>query len=467
MRLIHISYTLVSSLCLLKLACYTGSIIFSVFALINMNYITENVSGVTRDWKNDLISRIVSNTTNITLEPYEYVNVWAGEFPGTVNGCYCTSRSAYSRVYPGLFTGNCNSNQTRMGCRNIPSNPSVALNKYIDSSEVFTVRIKNSSYLELRQKMNQTGECVEGFKLCSTTCVPVDVKSCPITKILVGSDQNPDPTLYNDQADFGNFTVYTSNSSKYETITDVTIEENAVCVSKRTRSISPGRTPYVLLDADYKSCIEDPRYERMDDGFGELTFFRSNQLYTNTSTFVNYDTGDNYKWYMFSARLVKMSDECITKQSSIDENLSRTLPKMKTAFWVLIIISWVFVGLSLFLGILWSILYSVLTWNAGHLGQDKEQMLRIIWMASWIMDIVSFLLQMTVCIIIASPAVEIYKIVTMMCFDSEVYENGYLFAKTKIMYRFLGAFVMHMIVCLFQWVCISFHYKFFGSRGDA
>ena len=444
---------------------YTGSILLTVYALLNINYVAQNTSGVTRDWNNDLISRIVPEADIGQLEAYEYADYWRGTFPGTVEGCHCTVRNSRRRVYPGLFRRECNRNETIVGCKQIAPTEQIPLVKFVDQAAVPVIRIKNSSYIDLMNFTLDSGDCVAGYKKCSDFCVPEKLKACPLTAIRVASAPNrtnPDPSVFDAQVDFPSFSLFTSSSPKFKTITDTQIAERAVCVSPGTSAVTPGRKPYALLASDWDSCIEDPRFERLD-GLGEMTLFQYNGVDWKNASYVDFQTSENYIWYRFFGTAIKMKQSCLPLQAEISAYFPDRLAAFKTAAWVLVIIMWVFFGIALMLHIAQTLVTFIggANFHEGRFNTGDEKVIRAFGLLYSLVDLLAILLIFTVLIIFARTTSRIYSVTLLDCFDSDapaVYLRGYVAAKTKVFYRFLGAAILQMALNLFCWAQLFFVY---------
>lgn len=446
---------------------YTGSILLSVFAILNVDYVAENSSGITRDWDNDLISRIITENSTLDLQPYEYVDFWKARFPGTVLGCHCTVRNSRRGVSPGLFRRECNRNETKTGCTEIAPQPAQDLYKFASQAVVPVIRIANSSYNKLRNMTDASGNCVEGHKKCSDFCVPSYIVECPLTKIYIGvkNSTNPDPALYDKALYFPNFTVFTSNRPTFNTITDLVINEGSTCVSPATTQLTAGRNAYQLLATDWSNCIVDKRYKQLDS-LGEKSLFVFNE-FNWTKGFVDFDTSDSYLWYRHTATIVRLRSECQSMQAVISDRYPGRLRNFKTAAWVLVIILWVFYGISLLFNFFTLVICCMTNsrWGPNEEYSDNdEKLMRTIQSILASLDILGLLLLAAVVIIFTKTTMNIFSIITMDCFvgenalDMSVYGAPYTAAKTKVLYRFAGAALMQAVLTLYSWMHVSFIY---------
>ena len=446
---------------------YTGSILLSVFAILNIEYVAENTSGVTRDWNNDLISQIVNENATLNLQPYEYVDFWKAKFPGTVLGCYCTVRNSRRNVYPGLFRRECSRNETRTGCLEIAPQPAQDFLKFSSQAIVPVIRIANSSFNKLKNATDENGNCIQGYKNCSDFCVPGSIVDCPLTNIHIGvrNTTNPDPSTYDKAINFPNFTVFTTNKPTFHTITDLVINEGSTCVSPSTTQVTEGRKAYQLLATDWNGCIVDKRYKKLDS-LGEKSLFTYNDFSWTGKGFINYDTSDSYLWYRHAASIVRLRTECQPTQEAISEKYPSRLRSFKTTAWVLVIILWVFYGISLIFNFFTAVVSCMLnqTWGSDEYSESDEIFLRIIKTVLASLDLLGLVMLMAVVIVFAKTTMNIFSITTMDCFkgdnllDTSVYSIPYTAAKTKVLYRFLGATIMQAFLALYSWTHVSFIY---------
>src|SRR3990167_5898606 len=261
-----------------RCSAYALSIVMIVFSFEKLDFVSDNLVGFTRDWNNDLISRFVNASSTANLQPYEYLDNWKFKYPGTVLGCYCDYYKNFSEKGQNteVFLGECSIHQRAGGCEQVSPTSPVQMSIWGNATTTYVVKWTNSSYNALRQNMRPDGTCVNGTMLCSDFCVPVQWKSCPVTRVQIGQS-NPDPSLYTWETQYTGFNVYYGNDNQSRVITDITLGEYAVCVSNQTMATTPGRDPYPLVDTDYSSCLIDPRYQPLDSQ-DEPSLFSANNM---------------------------------------------------------------------------------------------------------------------------------------------------------------------------------------------
>jgi hypothetical protein len=333
--------TLYSCLC----CCCAFPLLIAAFAVVCAAYssqkeFSDNFQNLGGNWKQDVVVGI-SNTDQIPLKEGQYVDRWQGNYPGTVDGCFCSSSAYYWRVSAGMKTRSCNWNETRAGCREIPSTPAKTLPKWINSQEVFVIRQRNTSFMETYSKLNQDGSCVEGFKNCGNKntkskgfCIPNSVAECPITDI--SSDIKPGYQ----QVAFLGFVLFTSRSADNNPVIDTIIRESHLCYSRQDFGVTPGRKRYELLKGDYANCIKDDSGFSLGD-IGEVDLFDINGV--DYKGLINYSPDNKYRYRLLASRVTEWSPVCngLVKDIAARAEDSKSLDSTFFSLYVIYIVTFI------------------------------------------------------------------------------------------------------------------------------
>jgi hypothetical protein len=251
-----------------------------------------------------------------------------------------------------MKTRSCNWNETRAGCREIPSTPAKPLTKWINSQEVFVIRQRNTSFLENYSKLNPDGSCVDGYKNCGNKnskskgfCIQNSVSECPITDI--SSDIKPGY----EQVAFLGFVLFTSRSSENNPIVDTLIRESHLCYCQQDYGITPGRKPYELLRGNYANCIKDDAGISLGE-MGETDLFDINGV--DYKGLINYTADNNYRYKLLSSRITEWSPDCFPLVKDINARAedSKSLDSTFLTLFVLYIIVFI-ISLFLFIRIVY------------------------------------------------------------------------------------------------------------------
>ena len=435
-----------------------------VLAILNLPRGAHNTVGFDRDWNNDLISRFVNASSTANLQPYEYLDNWKFKYPGTVLGCYCPTSYSRRNVRAGVFTGECNRNQTISGCKQVSPTSPVQMSIWGNATTTYVVKWTNSSYNALRQNMRPDGTCVNGTMLCSDFCVPVQWKSCPVTRVQIGQS-NPDPSLYTWETQYTGFNVYYGNDNQSRVITDITLGEYAVCVSNQTMATTPGRDPYPLVDTDYSSCLIDPRYQPLDSQDEPSLFSANNMNYL--FQLPKYTTSQSYRWRRFTATKMDLNPNCTISFQSVEAQASKFLSR-KTATWVLAIIAWVFMGLALIVDITQVVLCLAFACSQNREEVDKTfyTVLSIIKLG---IEAVGIVLILVIFYLFKEASFAVYQIMMQQCIDApldSVYYQAYTEMKSKIFFRLVVTVFCNMGIVLLEYAWINVVYSGSENFGE-
>ena len=429
-----------------------------VLAILNLPRAAHNTVGFDRDWNNDLISRFTTSPSEANLQPNEYLDKWQFKYPGTVLGCYCTSSSSRRNVRAGVFQGECNRNQTIMGCKLVSPTSAVQMPVWAQNYTItYVVKYTNSSYNTLRTNMKSDGTCVEGFKLCSDFCVPATWKSCPVTRIQIG-ETNPDPTLYTQATEYQGFNVYYGNDNNSRVITDITLGEYGICISNQTMASTPGRTPYPLVNTDYASCLIDPRYQPLDSQDEPSLFYSNNMSYI--FQLPQYSTSPVYKWRRFAATKMDLNPNCSVSFSSVESEASKFMSR-KTATWVLAIIMWVFMGMALIVDITHWVL--CLAFACGNGGRDTDIAFQmVLGLIKVAFETVGIILILVIFYLFKGASFAVYQIMMQQCIEApldSVYYQAYTEMKSKVFFRVAVAIFCNVGIAFLEFTWATFQFK--------
>ena len=333
--------TLYSCLC----CCCAFPLLIAAFAVVCVAYsrqkeFSDNFQNLGGNWKQNVVVGI-TNTDQVPLKEGQYVDRWQGNYPGTMDGCYCSTSAYYWRVSQGMKTRSCNWNETRAGCREIPSTPAKTLPKWINSQEIYVIRQRNTSFLENYSKLNADGTCAEGFRNCGNKeskskgfCIQNSVAECPITDI--SSDIKPGYQ----QVAFLGFVMFTSRAADNNPIVDTLIRESHLCYSRQDFGITPGRKRYELLKGDYANCIKDDSGMSLGE-LGEADLFDINGV--DYKGLINYSSDNKYRYKLLSSRVTEWAPACfpLVKDISARAEDSKSLDSTFFTLFVLYIISFV------------------------------------------------------------------------------------------------------------------------------
>ena len=270
----------------------------------------DSFGSLTDSWKSDLIFGFTSNQ-GMVLANGLYLSPWAGKWPGTEPGCHCPTSTMFfgaQNVHPGLFPRPCSWNETFSGCQSIPGNPEMTLNRWVHGEQIFAIRGRGTTFLELFDKIDNDGRCVAGYRHCgdvkSTTkgiCIPIQFVECPITKISLSPEAGLVPI------NLGSTTLYVGRDSTANPYSDVGVSEAHVCTSKGLYSITPGRKRYELLRGATEGCIKDNAATYLSQ-IGERELFDNNQV--PYFRLVDYHVESSYRYVQYASRSLQWAAAC-------------------------------------------------------------------------------------------------------------------------------------------------------------
>lgn len=328
--------------CCGSLAMLIISFIWMCLARSQHTLMVDSYSSLVSNWDNDMVFDITGNANYPLLSSNYYLQPWSGYWPGTIKGCWCPITNSRRKVYRGLKDRGCNSNETRTSCENIAPTDKRDLTKWTAGQTIYTVRGKDTSFLDTYQKMNQDGSCVSGYKRCGNPssvakglCIPEGFSSCPLTDIAstakIGYNSVP----------LTGFTLYTNIDKLANPVSDLLVRESHLCFIRGQMPKTAGRDRYKLLIGDYESCQNDPTSWSLAE-IGEKDYFDINDVpYGKLTTF---DTNNDYKYKLFAGRYLEWSPSCSDAVPSLTKK-GEDLTYIKKQMLILLILYSIVIGL--------------------------------------------------------------------------------------------------------------------------
>ena len=433
-------YFVIPHICLIigSLVLLCVSFAYNVIGRKDAIELKSSFTDLVANWDEDMIYGITNNANYVLPTKDHYLKRWNGLWPGTVAGCYCTQSSRTMNVQKGLKSRTCNNNETRLGCSEIASTPAKDLNKWLNSEELQTIRIKGTSFLDNYNQIDETGKCKDlTYTNCGSLsskakglCLPNKYGACPLTDIKSTAQAGYTPVAFN------GFTFYTSNSQANNPICDAYIREHHLCFVRSSMPLTPGRSKYDLFNGDYKNCIEDKTTWSLGS-MGEKTYFDLNQVnYQGLKTFT---VDDTRSWNLLNGRMLDWSPGC--------SDTVPTLTAKKDEFEVLVsrytnMVIVYSIALALIVISSFGILCSVFTKN--------RQLFKVM----WFVKLLWFVMALPPIVIVFVKAQEFYKyfekIVQLQCSNDDT--NGNFMTFTDVMkYRLKNktSIVLGLIVAMF------------------
>jgi hypothetical protein len=276
-------------------------------------------SDLVSNWEEDLIFGVTSNPNYVLPSSDYYLKKWNGYWPGSVDGCYCKDSARIMKVSAGLKRKTCNENETLVGCKNVKATDSKDLDKWSNSQNLFTIKMKGANFMANYLNIDTSGNCVSSsFMYCGKKtsvskgiCISsTKFLSCPLTDISETSKNGYNTTS------LSGFSLYVVNDNNANPICDAKILEGHMCFVRTHFPRTAGRNKYSLMNGEYEACIEDKLAWSVGQ-VGEKTFFDLNTVpYENL---LSYGFSDDYKYKLMLGRVLEWSPFC-----------SDTVPTMST-----------------------------------------------------------------------------------------------------------------------------------------
>ena len=305
----------------------------------------DSFKGLVSDWNSDMVFDITPDP-NIPLASNFYLTTWAGWYPGTMEGCFCSSSSYRFKVKAGLHEDSCSWNKTMAGCKGVAPTEAKRMDKWINSQTIYAVRGRGTSFFSSYKAMNEDGTCQPGFRQCGDKnskskgiCIPVSFTECPLTDITSQSIPG-----YK-EAKFTGFSIFTSNKAEGNPISDLNITESHLCLTRSTIPLSSGRQKYKLFLGNFENCHQDGNTVAVYT-MGEKDLYDINGIPYQGLTQLEVD--NRYVYALRGGRPLEWSPACKKDVEMFATNLSKSdslASSVKTLF-VLYIISLVVAGIT-------------------------------------------------------------------------------------------------------------------------
>ena len=198
----------VKSIYLLIMVIYAiYGMVMAILAYIEFSDITAGFGNIIDNWRQDVVTNVQTISDSSCPSNFEPLETFI--WPGIAQGCDCTVESGANQtslknfnLTSSLEKGKCDSNQTKVGCRDVSSISRKTLSLWKDGRQTCIQREKGIDFIEQAENMQDNGECRSGGKLCGASpsdpkfgvCIDSS-KECPYTKFVVDSS-NPDTDMY-------------------------------------------------------------------------------------------------------------------------------------------------------------------------------------------------------------------------------------------------------------------------------
>lgn len=306
--------------CLGALAMLIISFIWSILAKKEVQKMNEGYNSLVASWQVDLafdLSTDGASFPGLGLGGDMYVDKWRFEWPGTIEGCYCTVSNSRKRVTKGLKDRSCNYNESSVGCKKISEMEPKNATKWISSQEILVARVKSTNFYSTYKKMNPDGSCASGFKNCGDktsnsrgNCIPDKVSACPI------ADVSTSPVAGSKTLQLAASAVYFSNQAGKNPFSDFLIAEEHLCFIRSQKALSAGRKKYPLLIGDYDNCKKDTAAVSLA-AIGEADFFDINSI--NSRALPEFNTNNKYRYVLAAGKPLEWSPSCFDTVESMND----------------------------------------------------------------------------------------------------------------------------------------------------
>ena len=323
-----------------NLSYYSMIISVAPLAIFILSLINVKVKPV-----DSILNEIRASLNDYPLADFEYDKNCIGKyngsiytFPGSKRGCSCVEVDSYYYDQNGKYEvnpGECDTNQTRNGCKDLSSYPSQKLWNYKNDGKFCSKKYNANTelngylyYLNISVKENE--KCQEGFKNCGKLddmgnylCFPKD-DDCPVNEIIVSESQRPELVDYN-VTSIKNTYFYYRNTANKSVITKLKVAEEKLCMD---RTYFYTKYPQYILDNNFdlygcRNKIEGELYSNSEDVVDKIT---KKSLYLNSPDidiyFYNKSIFD-YPFYSLEAEMILYTQRYIgyDKQCFIDNNV--------------------------------------------------------------------------------------------------------------------------------------------------
>ena len=323
-----------------NLSYYSMIISVAPLAIFILSLINVKVKPV-----DSILNEIRASLNDYPLADFEYDKNCIGKyngsiytFPGSKRGCSCVEVDSYYYDQNGKYEvnpGECDTNQTRNGCKDLSSYPSQKLWNYKNDGKFCSKKYNANTelngylyYLNISVKENE--KCQEGFKNCGKLddmgnylCFPKD-DDCPVNEIIVSESQRPELVDYN-VTSIKNTYFYYRNTANKSVITKLKVAEEKLCMD---RTYFYTKYPQYILDNNFdlygcRNKIEGELYSNSEDFVDKIT---KKSLYLNSPDidiyFYNKSIFD-YPFYSLEAEMILYTQRYIgyDKQCFIDNNV--------------------------------------------------------------------------------------------------------------------------------------------------
>ncbi|KAL4492526.1 hypothetical protein ABPG72_007639 [Tetrahymena utriculariae] len=229
----------------------------------------------------------------------------AYQFPGTVDGCYCSSSQSV-KYSNNIFASQCSQEQLSYGCKTVNSTPQITFTQWQLQSQILQLcvtRINGFNYMQ--------SDCsIVGYQRCGVAqgdttnpnmfCLPASTQ-CPINSIIYGATA-PD-TSYVSIINVGTQKIFTSNSVVNRqplAFSDIS-RGNGECKDfQNYHFIDPNMKEYELMRGKSNTCTSsqtDPRFQELFQ-ITESTYFSANNY--DVSNLPNYPLAQNMQYYFLT-----------------------------------------------------------------------------------------------------------------------------------------------------------------------
>ncbi|EAS04088.1 transmembrane protein, putative (macronuclear) [Tetrahymena thermophila SB210] len=316
---------------------------------------------VISNWQTSPIYAITPSASGCT----EYFTAY--QFPGTVDGCDCTS-SPSVKYSNNIFASQCSQEQLSNGCKSVNSTPQTTFTQWQLQSQILQLcvtRIKGFNYMQ--------SDCsVVGYQRCGVAqgdttnpnmfCLPASAQ-CPINSIIYGATA-PD-TSYVSIINVGTQKIFTSSSvvnSQPLAFSHIS-RGNGECKDfQNYHYIDPNMNEYQLMRGKSNTCTSsqtDPRFQQLFQ-ITESTYFSANSY--DVSNLPQYPLSQNMQYYFLTRSYIPWQQlgNCRYTHMPYFINLKSNLDTISNLWIGCIIVNWF---VAILYGGLASALRLKLTWK--------------------------------------------------------------------------------------------------------
>ena len=227
------------------------------------------------------------------------------------------------------------------------------MSKLLNTQIIYSVRGKDTSFLDNYRRMGTNGICETGYRRCGDPnskskglCIANSYASCPLTDIRMTEQTGYTLLTLSNGAKFYYASTETSNS-----ISELMIVQHHACFVRSHLGYTPGRSVYKLLKGNYEDCREDTLPTYLYE-VGEKDLLARNDV--DTDRLIDFVTSNSYKYKLATARYIDWSVDCsdtVESMTNKQEDLNK-LSKDFLALFILYIISFSLSTIAVFTKIL-------------------------------------------------------------------------------------------------------------------